>query len=145
MRWNNAIQKAIIEEWTEGVQSARGPRARQTLRKRLGKKYGLSIHLIQGIIELGAAQGLNRMSVEAEKQDGRRWTPINYHELIGDLKERVEALERKFDYLLDGIQKVLDDGETMAIHLQHLRQMGRWMKGRKAIELEGSSPLRLKK
>ena len=39
-------------------------------------------------------------------------------------------LEQKLDYLVDGVAKVLEDGETMAIHLQHLRQLGRcWTVG----------------
>ena len=37
---------------------------------------------------------------------------------------KLGALEGKFDYLLDGVQKILEDGETMVIHLQHLRQLG---------------------
>ena len=37
---------------------------------------------------------------------------------------------------------VSEDGETMAIHLHHLRQVGWWMKGRSAIDLD--NPPRLK-
>lgn len=40
------------------------------------------------------------------------------------------GLEQELDYVLEGMVKVLEDEETMAIYLQHLRQIGRWMKGR---------------
>ena len=75
-------------------------------------------------------------------QHGRKWEPINYHEPIGDLQERVKGFERKLDYLLDGVAKVLEDGETMAIHLQHLGQLGRcWTMGcyGKTIDLRQKS------
>jgi len=38
--------------------------------------------------------------------------PINYHELVGDRQEHVRALERKLDYLPDGVLKVLEDAES---------------------------------
>jgi hypothetical protein len=28
----------------------------------------------------------------------KKYEPINYHELVGDLQERVRGLERKLDY-----------------------------------------------
>jgi hypothetical protein len=135
-RWNNEIQEAVIEEWTEGCQEAKGRQALRILRKRIAEKYALNTHAVQGIIELGATQGLSRVKSEANKTDGHSWEPINYHELVGDLKGRVRVLERKFEFLLDGIQKVLEDGEAMTVHIAHLRKMGKWMKKRDALDME---------
>jgi len=141
MQWNNVIQESILKEWTEGCQKAKNHQARLSLRRKIGRKYNLTIFMVQGIIELGATQGMNKTG-SGEMQGGRNWEPINYHELIGDLEERIATLERKLNYLLDGVQKVLEDGETMAIHLRHLRQMGQWMKGKNVLDLDGR--LRLK-
>lgn len=71
-------------------------------------------------------------------QAGRRYEPINYHELVGDLRERVETLERRFRYLLEGIDRVVEDGETIRAHVQQVRGMTRWMKKRDAIDMEES-------
>ena len=140
-RWSNEIQRAVIEEWTEGCQEAEGPQALRVLRKQIAGKYGLNAHIIQAIIELGATEGLSRVKSEANLTDGHSWEPINYHELSGDLKERTKNLERKFEYLLDGIEKVLTDGDTMAIHLGNLRQMGKWMKKRDILDEKETPPL----
>lgn len=133
--WTNQIQEAVIQEWMKGCQEGEGTQDIQALRNGIAKRYGLTVSAVRGIVELGATEGLSRTRSEAHLTDGHSWEPINYHELVGDLKERTRTLERKFEYLLDGIEKVLTDGETMAIHLGNLRQMGRWMKKRDALDM----------
>ena len=135
MQWNNAIQKAIIEEWTEGVQQAKGPQARRILRKRIAEKYELPVYVIQGIVELGATQGLNRTG-GGEMQDGRKWEPINYHELVGDLKEQVATLKRQFEYLLEGVEKAVEAERAKQDYNRKLLQMARWMRRQNIIDLD---------
>jgi hypothetical protein len=85
------MQKAVIEEGIEGIQKTKGPRARQILRKRIANKYGLNVYVVQGIIGLGATQGIVRSS----DNHGKRYEPVNYHELIGDLREQVGGPRRE--------------------------------------------------
>ena len=47
-----------------------------------------------GTIELEATQGMVQNSGDYDK----KYEPINYHELVGDLQERVRGVERKLDY-----------------------------------------------
>lgn len=76
-----------------------------------------------------------------EMQGPRRYEPINYHELVGDLKERVATLKRKSNYLLEGIDRVVEDGETMRIHIQQLRGIAQWARKRDTIDIEDSPKL----
>ena len=135
MQWNNAIQKAVIEEWTEGVQQAKGPRAKIILRRRIAKKYELPVYVIRGIVELGATQGLNRVG-GGEMQAGRKWEPINYHELIGNLKEQVATLKRQFEYLLEGVEKAVEAERAKQDYDRKLLETVRWMRRRNIIDLE---------
>jgi hypothetical protein len=141
MQWNNEIQRSILGEWMDGVDKCRTDQQRRGLRKRIAKKYGLTIYMVQGIIELGALQGLNQIKGNGEMHGGGRYEPINYHELVKGLEERVAALERKFNYLLEGIDRVIEDGETMRIHVQHLRGIAKWARKRDAIDLEDKPTL----
>lgn len=136
MKWNNEVQEAVVGEWMEGCQKAKGPQALRVLRLQIGKSYGLNVSIVRGIIEAKAVEGLSKVKSEGNKTDGHAWEPINYHQLVAGQEERIRTLERKFEYLLDGIEKVLTDGETMGIHLGNLRQMGKWMKKRDALDLE---------
>lgn len=135
MKWNNQIQEAVIKEWTEGVQKAKDPEARRTLRKRIAEKYELPVYVIQGIIELAATQGLNRIG-GGEMQDGRRWEPINYHELIGNLKEEVATLKRQFAYLLEGVEKAVKAEQAKQDYDRKLLETARWMRRQNIIDLD---------
>ena len=78
MQWNNEIQKAIVKEWVEGCQKVENPRGLISLRRRIAEKYNLTVYMVQGIIELGATQGMIRVG-GGEMRGGRRYEPINYH------------------------------------------------------------------
>ena len=65
-----------------------------------------------------------------------KFEPVNYVELIGDLESRVQNLERRFGYILDGIGRIIEDGEMMGAHLQNLRKIGKWSRGRNSIDVE---------
>jgi len=140
MEWNNELQKAIIQEWTEGVQEATTDRARRGLRKRIATKYGLGIYLVQGVIELVATQGMTRTG-NGTIQGGRTWKPVDPVEWLESLEEWISAIERRQNHIDDGIVKVLDSVESTAIYMSQLRKISQ----RRNIVEVGESPRFLKK
>jgi hypothetical protein len=54
---------------------------------------------------------------------------------LADLKQRVEALERRFGVIFDGMEQVFEDSEAMAIHLRQLRALGKSLRGYRAINV----------
>ena len=141
MEWANNLQKAVIQEWLEGVQRNSSPEAKRKLRKEIAEKYEITIGMVQGIIRLQATEGLQQVN----KQDhgeyrGHSYEPINYHELVNGLKERIKTLERNFEYILEGIERIAQARQSYEIHLQQLQTIGKRLKGRSVADL-GEWPL----
>ena len=84
---------------------------------------------------LGAAQGLNQIG-GGKMQHGRRYEAINYHELIGNLKEEVATLKRQFKHILERLDRVVEADETRLIYRQQLRRAARLMRRGQIIDLD---------
>ena len=61
---------------------------------------------------------------------------VDYVKLIGDLKQQIETLNCRFGVILDGMERVFEDSEAMAIHLRQLRAFGKSLRGYKALNDE---------
>ncbi len=115
-----------MTEWLEGIEKDSSPQAQRTLRLAIGKKYNITAGMVQGIVRLMAMEGLKRVNKKGKGiTEGKTFEPLNYHELVNGLKQRVEALERRFKQIVEGIENVMEDGQTFAIHLQQLQKIGR--------------------
>ena len=126
MEWANNLQKAIMTEWLEGIEKDSSKEAKRKLKLEIGKKYDITMGMVQGIVWLMATEGLKRVnSKRSAKAEGKTFETIDYHELVNGLKQRVEALERRFKQIVEGIENVMEDGQTFAIHLQQLQKIGR--------------------
>jgi len=126
MEWANNLQKAVMTEWLEGIEKDSSPEAKRKLKLEIGKKYDITMGMVSGIVQLMATEGLKKVHKKGGgKREGKTFEPFNYHELVKGLKERVEALERRFKQVVEGIENVLEDGQTFAIHLQQLQKIGR--------------------
>jgi transposase len=135
MEWANNLQKAVITEWLEGIQKDSSSEAKRKLRLRIAKKYDISAWTVQGIIKLMATEGLERQKVKRTSGLGSRYEPTNYHELVKGLKERVRTLERNFEYVLEGIERIAQARQSYEIHLQQLQTIGKRLKGRTVVDL----------
>lgn len=142
MEWANNLQKAVMTEWLEGIEKDSSPEAQRKLRLAIGKKYSITVGMVQGIVWLMATEGLKRVDPRGTgKAAGKTFEPIDYHELVKGLKGRVEALERRFEYVVEGIENVLKDGQTFAIHLQQLQTIGRRVGQRRRTVIDVSDRL----
>jgi len=136
----NEFQKLIIQEYLAGLESVNGQKERKNLIKTISEKYGITMGMTEGIAELTAVEGLIRRPTK-DLQASPKWTPINYHAAFADLKRRTEDLERKFGHILDGLGRVIEDGEIMGSHLANLRKMEKWLHRQDAINVRDQSKL----
>jgi transposase len=141
MEWANELQRGILHEYVEGVQEDSSPEAKKALRKRIAKKWELSASTVQAVVDLMAVEGVEKVKNPKYHRGEKTYQPINYHREMKEMKQRLGDLEGKFNYILERIEQVLDDGATMAIHLQQLRNVGRQLTKRGAnmpeLPLEG--------
>lgn len=143
MEWANNLQKAVIKEWLEGVQKDSSIEAQRKLRLRIGKKYDISAWAVKGIVQLMATEGLERQRVKRANGLGSSYQPINYHELVEGLKERVRTLERNFEYVLEGVERIAQARQSYEVHIQQLQTIGKRLRGRSNVVDLGEWPSRI--
>lgn len=143
----NSLQRGITHEWFEGIRKDDSPKGKRRLKKTLAQKYDLTMAMIEGIVKFAAVEGMERIKTQSNRyyKDGHNWQPIDYVELIGDLEQRVGNLERRLEYLVEGVERVLEDGQTFAIHLQQLHAIGKNLGIRKAIRANKTPLIELTK
>lgn len=129
----NNFQEAIAQEWLERIRKDSSPEGKRKLKKGLAEKYDLTMSMIEGIVRIMATQGLKRAITDSLGRDGSRWDPVDYDEMVDDHENRIKDLERRFEYLIEGVERVLEDGQTFAIHLQPLHTIGKHLGIRRAI------------
>ena len=132
---NNILQKSILEEWVAGCKTAKGPKALRSLRKKIGQKYDVPPNVVEGIVRLGATQGLTRTG-GGEIQGGRTYEPIDPVEWLENHEERVSTLERDQNDLSDEIVKAGEQTEAVLLHYFRIGQTGRRLRNRGAIDLK---------
>ena len=131
----NQFQRAIVCEYVEGIQAVKGKEGRKEVIREIAKRHDLTLHMIQGLLRMGAVEGLERKK-GTPMEASPKWEQINYVEVIEDLKSRTQNLERRFQVILDGITKTLDDADILGMHILSLRKMGKWLRGRNSIDVE---------
>ena len=135
MEGMNRLQRAIAQEYLDGVQRDSSPEAKKALKKRIGKKYDVSLFMIDGLLRLAAVEGLTRKSSNPKRyKRGYAYVPVNYNQLVADLTKRIERLEYEFKEILQQQQGVFEGISETAVHLHQLSLARYRVLGREAEE-----------